>query len=152
MSSLITKIARAFGARMLESYLKMLARIFDAMMFANYCSGLLWSTNLNLGSGRTSEGIISHPVHGCIRTAPSRRMMQRNWHGCPLKKKCYREGAMFFFSSAVFWNRCTRLSNSDVIYSPIFQVKSPIFLLYFRSNILYFSYISGLNLLYSPIF
>ena len=40
MGSLI-KIARAFGARIIESYLKMLASVFDGMMLTNYCSGLL---------------------------------------------------------------------------------------------------------------
>ena len=40
MGSLI-KIARAFGARIFESYLKMLASVFDAMMLTYYCSGLL---------------------------------------------------------------------------------------------------------------
>ena len=42
-----------------------------------------------------------------------------------------------------------------LLYSPIFLVKAPIFLLYFRSKSPIFSYISGLNLLYfrqSPIF
>ena len=41
MGSLIEKIARAFGARKFENYLKMLASVFDAMMLTNYCSGLL---------------------------------------------------------------------------------------------------------------
>ena len=144
------------------------------MMFANYCSGLLWSTNSNLGSGRKSDEIMEkignqkltgHPVHDCIRTAPSRQMMQRNWHGCPFKKKCYREGAMIF--SRVLFSGIGALDyqitisyilpyfRSILLYSPIFQVKSPIFLLYFRSKSPIFSYISGLNLLYfrlSPIF
>ena len=32
VGSLIKKIARAFGARIFESYLKMLTRVFDTMM------------------------------------------------------------------------------------------------------------------------
>ena len=149
MGSLI-KIARAFGARIFESYLKMLASVFDAMMLTNYCSGLLWSTNLNLGSGRKSDEIMEklgyqkltgHPVHGCIRTAPSRRMMEINWHGCPFKKKCY-PGIAMIFSWVLF----------SGIGAPYYQTQMSYILPYFRSNLLYFSYMSGLNLLYSPIF
>ena len=73
----------------------------------------------------------------------------------PIQKEVLPRGRNDFLSSAVFWNRCPRITNQDVIYSPIFQVKLSYFLLYFRSNLLYFSYIPGLNLLYfrpSPIF
>ena len=144
------KIARAFGARIFESYLKMLARVFDAMMLTNYCSSLLWSTNLNLGSGRKSDEIMEklgnqkltgHPVHDCIRTAPSRQMVQRNWHGCPFKKKCYREGAMIF-SRVLF----------SGIGAPDYQIKMSYILPYFRSNSPIFSYISGQISYISPIF
>ena len=41
MGSLKKKIARAFGARIFASYFKILARVFDAMLLTNYCSGLL---------------------------------------------------------------------------------------------------------------
>ena len=147
------KIARAFGARIFANYLKILARIFEAMMLTNFCSGLLLSTNFNLGSGRKSDELMEklgnqkltgHPVHGCIRTAPSRLIMQRNWHGCPFRKKCYREGAMLF----------SRMLFSG-IGAPYYQIKMSYIVPYIRSNLLYFSYISRLNLLYfrpSPIF
>ena len=132
------------------SHLKMLASVEEAMMLTYYCSGLLWSTNLNLGSGRKSDEVMEklgnqtltgHPVHGCIRTAPSRRMMKRNWLGCLFKNNCYREGVMIL-SRVLF----------SGIGAPDYQFKMSYILPYFRSKLLYFSYILGLNLLYSPIF
>ena len=42
------------------SNLKILARVFDALMLTNCCSGLLISTKLNLGSARKSDGIMKN--------------------------------------------------------------------------------------------
>ena len=144
-------------------------------------SGLLWSTNLvwsriGLGSGRKSYEImdkmgilklIGQPSHCSIRAAPSGKWSRVIWDGCTFKNKCDGEVAMIFFrvlfsgiggpdyqikiSYIIFFY----ISGPISYISPIFQVESPIFLLYFRSESPIFSYISGPNLLYfhpSPIF
>ena len=50
-----------------------------------------------------NQKLTGHPVHDFIRTTPSRRIMQRNWHGCPFKNKCYRKGAMIFSRVLFSW-------------------------------------------------
>ena len=112
-----------------------------------------------------NQKLTGNPVHDCIRTALSRRMMQRNCHWCPFKQKCYRESAIIF--SRVLFSGVDapdyQIKMSYIL--PNFKSNSPIFSyisgqisyisLYFRSKSPIFSYISGLNLLYfcpSPIF
>ena len=114
------KIARTFDARIFESYLMMLARVFDAMIFANYCSGLLWRTNLNLGSERKSDEIRDNIRESETDWSPctwlhSDCAIEANdaekLTGVPIQKEVLPPGRNEFLESAVFWNRCTRLSN-----------------------------------------
>ena len=69
-----------------------------------------------------------------------------------IQKEVLPRGRNDFLSCAVFQNRCTLLSKLRCHIFSHNSVKLSYILLYFRSNLLYFSYISGLNLLYSPIF
>ena len=119
MCFLLLKIARDFGACIFARYLKILARVFDAMMLTNCFSGLPWSTNLNLGSGRKSDEIMEKlGIRNWLVTLYMVAFELRheandteNLTRVPIQKEALPRGPNYFLSSVVFWNRCTLSSN-----------------------------------------
>ena len=106
----------------------MVARVFDAMMLTNYWSAMKYQFRswVRIKSDKIirefeTDWSPSTWLHSnCAMEANNAEKLTR----VPIQKEILpRRRKDVFLSSAVFWNRRIRLSNMNIIYSPIYQVK-----------------------------